>query len=95
MRDSSTESEGSSHVDLYGATYGNFATDLYADIRREAVGEDIGQNGWNTATEQDQFIRWLGLGPTDHLLDVACGAGGPAIRMARLDQWPCYRDRPA
>ena len=58
MRDSSTESaRDTSHVDLYGAQYGNFATDLYADIRREAVGEDIGQNGWNTAAEQDQFIQ--------------------------------------
>jgi SAM-dependent methyltransferase len=84
MRDSTTEPEGSSHVDLYGATYGNFAIDLYAEIRRAAVGEDIGQNGWNTAAEQDQFIQWLGLGPSDYLLDVACGAGGPALRLTRL-----------
>jgi SAM-dependent methyltransferase len=84
MRDSSAESADTGQVDLYGAQYGNFATDLYAEIRREAVGEDIGQNGWNTASEQDQFIQWLGLGPSDHLLDIACGAGGPALRLARL-----------
>jgi SAM-dependent methyltransferase len=84
MRDSSTESADTRQVDLYGAQYGNFASDLYAEIRREAVGEEIGQNGWNTAAEQDQFIQWLGLGSSDHLLDVACGAGGPALRLARL-----------
>jgi SAM-dependent methyltransferase len=84
MRDSSTEPEHTGQVNLYGTQYGNFATDLYAEIRRAAVGEDIGQNGWNTAAEQDQFIQWLGLGPSDYLLDVACGAGGPALRLTRL-----------
>ena len=84
MRDTSVEPADPEHVDLYGANYAGFATDLYVDIRREAVGEDMGQNGWNTAAEQDRFIQWLDLGPSDHLLDVACGAGGPALRMARL-----------
>jgi len=84
MRDSSTEPEHTGQVNLYGTQYGNFATDHYAEIRRAAVGEDIGQNGWNTAAEQDQFIQWLGLGPSDYLLDVACGAGGPALRLTRL-----------
>ncbi|HEX3302670.1 MAG TPA: methyltransferase domain-containing protein [Thermomicrobiales bacterium] len=84
MLDSSTEPEHTGQVNLYGTQYGNFATDLYAEIRRAAVGEDIGQNGWNTAAEQDQFIQWLGLGPSDYLLDVACGAGGPALRLTRL-----------
>lgn len=42
-------------VDHYDASYGNFASDLYSTIRREAFGEDIGQNGWLTAEEQDEF----------------------------------------
>jgi hypothetical protein len=50
-----------SGVDLYGASYRNFASALYADIRREAFGEDIGQTGWLSAKEQDLFIAWLGL----------------------------------
>lgn len=70
-------------VDLYGASYGQFATELYAEIRREAFGEDIGQNGWLTAEEQDVFLTWLGLDRGDRLLDVACGSGGPALRIAR------------
>src|SRR5688572_22728299 len=70
-------------IDLYGASYRGFASRLYADIRRAAFGEDIGQTGWLTAEEQDTFIEWLNLSASSRLLDVACGAGGPALRMAR------------
>ena len=66
----------------YNANYGNFQTDLYAQIRREAFGEDIGQNSWLTSNEQDRFLEWLDLSPGKRLLDVACGAGGPALRIA-------------
>jgi cyclopropane fatty-acyl-phospholipid synthase-like methyltransferase len=66
----------------YNANYGNFQTDLYAQIRQEAFGEDIGQNSWLTSDEHDQFLRWLDLSPGKTLLDVACGAGGPALRVA-------------
>jgi SAM-dependent methyltransferase len=66
----------------YDANYGNFQTELYAEIRREAFGEDIGQNSWLTSDEQDKFLEWLGLAPGKILLDVGCGAGGPALRIA-------------
>jgi cyclopropane fatty-acyl-phospholipid synthase-like methyltransferase len=66
----------------YNANYGNFQTELYAQIRREAFGEDIGQNSWLTSDEQDRFLEWLDLSPGKTLLDVACGAGGPALRIA-------------
>jgi hypothetical protein len=59
----------------YNANYGNFQTELYAQIRREAFGEDIGQNSWLTSDEQDRFLEWLDLSPGKTLLDVACGAG--------------------
>src|ERR1700757_5162183 len=66
----------------YTVNYGNFQTDLYAQIRREGFGEDIGQNSWLTSDEQDRFLEWLDLSPGKTLLDVACGAGGPALRIA-------------
>ena len=69
-------------VDLYGASYRNFAR-LHADIRREAFGDDIGQTGWLTAEEQDLFLAWLGLSQASHLLDVACGSGRPTLRIAQ------------
>ena len=68
----------------YDAAYGNFQTSLYEEIRREAFGEDIGQNSWLTAGEQDEFLSWLRLAADKTLLDVACGAGGPALRIAAL-----------
>jgi SAM-dependent methyltransferase len=69
-------------VDLYGAAYRGLASDLYADIRREAFGEDIGQTGWLTAQEQDRFIAWLELSPQSRVLDVACDSGRPMLRIA-------------
>lgn len=75
---------GRESVDHYGAQYGHFATKLYADIRAAAFGEDIGQNGWLTADEQDLFLSWLTPTSDDRLLDVACGSGGPTLRIARL-----------
>jgi 2-polyprenyl-3-methyl-5-hydroxy-6-metoxy-1,4-benzoquinol methylase len=69
-------------VDHYDASYSNFATDLYAAIRKEAFGEDIGQTGWLTANDQDDFISKLDIGKGDTLLDIACGSGGPTLRIA-------------
>lgn len=68
----------------YNANYGNFQTELYAQIRQEAFGEDIGQNSWLTSDEQDRFLEWLNVSPGARLLDVACGAGGPALRIAAI-----------
>jgi len=66
----------------YDANYGNFETELYAQIRRESFGEDIGQSSWLTADEQNKFLGWLNLTHDNTLLDVACGSGGPALRIA-------------
>jgi 2-polyprenyl-3-methyl-5-hydroxy-6-metoxy-1,4-benzoquinol methylase len=66
----------------YNANYDNSQTELYAQIRREAFGEDIGENSWLTSDEQDKFLEWLDLSPGKALLDVACGAGGQALRIA-------------
>ena len=66
----------------YSITYGKFASKLYAEIRAEAFGEDIGQQSWLSAEEQDRLIAWLGLRPEHLLLDVACGSGGPTLRIA-------------
>jgi SAM-dependent methyltransferase len=78
-----TTSKPASAVDLYGPSYRFLATALYADIRRDAFGEDLGQTGWITAPEQDLFITWLGLSPSSRLLDLACGSGRPSLRIAQ------------
>jgi len=80
--DSTTKSKADEAGIYYDTNYGKFDTELYSEIRREAFGEDIGQNSWLTADEQDRFLSWLNLSPGKVLLDVACGAGGPALRIA-------------
>jgi ubiquinone/menaquinone biosynthesis C-methylase UbiE len=47
-----------------------------------AFGEDIGQQGWQSADEQDHWLAWIGLHRDSQLLDIACGSGGPTLRIA-------------
>ena len=73
-------------VDHYGAHYREFAAGVYAEIRRAAFGEDVGQNSWLTVDELDRFVSRLELRSAARLLDVGCGSGGPILRVARLTE---------
>jgi SAM-dependent methyltransferase len=73
----------SNPVDLYNSTYGNFQEQVLAAVRREAFGEDIGQNSWITTEEYGEFYGWLHLSHGDHILEIASGSGGPALYLAR------------
>jgi SAM-dependent methyltransferase len=77
------ETNMSHPVDLYDSAYGNFATSILEQVRRDAFGQDIGQNSWITADEYLRFVEWLELSPASHVLEVACGSGGPALFLAR------------
>jgi len=70
-------------VDLYGTAYGNFAAEVLGQVRRETYGEDFGQSSWVTGDEYRRFFRLLGLNAADHVLDLGCGSGGPALFVAR------------
>jgi cyclopropane fatty-acyl-phospholipid synthase-like methyltransferase len=67
----------------YDTTYSQFTTELYKGIRRETFGEDIGQNSWRSADEMRTFYDWLKLAPSNHLLELASGSGGPALFAAK------------
>jgi SAM-dependent methyltransferase/ribosomal protein S18 acetylase RimI-like enzyme len=69
-------------VDFYASTYGRFDTALYREIRAEAFGEDLGSNSWLTPRELGAIPDMVGLRASSRLLDVACGPGGPALRLA-------------
>lgn len=75
------ESKGS-FVKFYDTNYNNYQNELYEQIRQDAFGEDIGQNSWLTSEEHDKFISWLNLCQGKMLLEVACGCGGPTLRIA-------------
>ena len=72
----------SNSADLYNTSYGNFETQLLADIRSETYGEDLGQTGWMTADEMRGFIRLLKIKPSFHVLEVGCGSGGAALFLS-------------
>ena len=69
-------------VDFYDSNYGNFESDLLAEIRRETFGEDLGQSSWLTIDEYDKLCGWLKVESSKHVLEVASGSGGPALYMA-------------
>ena len=70
-------------MDPYRSMDGNFAEQVMAAVRQETYGQDLGQDSWITAEEYDGFCQWLGLAPGRHVLEVASGAGGPALHLAR------------
>ena len=70
-------------VDLYNAAFSHFGEAVLQRVRREAYGEDIGQNSWLTADEYRSYAAWLQLSPAAHVLEIGCGAGGPALFLAR------------
>jgi len=69
-------------VDQFSNTYSKFSDETLAEVRRETFGTDIGQNSWTLRSEYLEFIESLGLSSGHQLLDVACGAGGPAVFCA-------------
>jgi cyclopropane fatty-acyl-phospholipid synthase-like methyltransferase len=65
----------------YSVRYARFGSELAAELRREVYGTDSGQMNWRTAAEQAEIAEFLRLGQTSHVLDVACGSGGPSLAL--------------
>lgn len=80
---SAAAAEGEGTTDFYGTTYSSSGSDVYCEVRTEAYGDDIGQTGWMTPEEQDEFLSWLDLPEEARLLDVACGSGRATLRIVR------------
>ena len=71
-------------VDLYNNAYGNYAEDVYRQVRVDTYGEDFGQTSWVTNEESGEIPRLLELRPTSRVLEVGCGSGGYALQIASV-----------
>lgn len=80
------ERAGQKAAGHYDASYSHFAATIYQEIRSEVFGDDLGQNSWLTAPDLKRFAEGLELESTHRLLDVACGSGGPLLRVAQWAQ---------
>jgi ubiquinone/menaquinone biosynthesis C-methylase UbiE len=69
-------------VDLYNSAYGNYELDVYTRVRLETYGEDLGQTSWVTTEESTEIPRLLRLTADSHVLEIGCGSGRYALRIA-------------
>lgn len=72
----------SPNVDLYDHAYSNYEKDVYRDVRIETYGEDLGQTSWVTKKESDEIPQLLELTPQSRVLEIGCGSGRYALRVA-------------
>src|SRR5258708_1234220 len=81
-RGSGPETAMSAKVDLYNNAYGNYAAEVYREIRVETYDQDLGQTSWVTSDESAEIIRLLELAGTSYVLEIGCGSGRYAIHVA-------------
>jgi hypothetical protein len=75
-----TDEKAGKHA-FYPAQYARFESRLAIELRVEAYGQDFGQQGWRTIEEQNEIIALIGVQPLAHVLDIACGSGGPSLAI--------------
>lgn len=71
-----------SPADFYGARYSAARQELRDALFSEVYENYFGQSSWVSTADYDRFADWLQLTPESSVLDVACGSGQPALRMA-------------
>jgi SAM-dependent methyltransferase len=76
-----TEDRADRRYEFYPQQYTRFGSNISAEIRREVYGEDLGQLGWRTLGEQAQIAELCRHTSPCHVLDVACGSGGPSLAL--------------
>ena len=79
----SPESQTAGRHDFYASQYSRFGSEVASSIRREVYGEDIGQQGWRTFDEQAVIANLILESSPCHVLDIACGSGGPSLSLVK------------
>src|SRR5580704_1828931 len=79
----STVAEGhaTDRFEFYASQYTRFGGEVTSSIRREVYGEDVGQQGWRTLDEQAVIANLILESSPCHVLDIACGSGGPSLSL--------------
>jgi SAM-dependent methyltransferase len=72
----------SAKIDLYNYAYGNYAAEVYREIRVETYGHDLGQTSWVSSEESAEIMRQLEISAASHVLEIGCGSGRYAIHVA-------------
>jgi SAM-dependent methyltransferase len=68
--------------DFYTTRYSADRQKLRDLVFAEVYDDYFGQSSWVSTADYDKFTSWLELTPHSKVLDVACGAGQPALRLA-------------
>jgi 2-polyprenyl-3-methyl-5-hydroxy-6-metoxy-1,4-benzoquinol methylase len=81
----STVAEGhaTDRFEFYASQYTRFGSEVTSSIRREVYGEDVGQQGWRTLDEQAVIANLILESSPCHVLDIACGSGGPSLSLVK------------
>jgi SAM-dependent methyltransferase len=69
--------------DYYAYRFAAERQGLHDALLREVYDDYCGQTSWTPTAPYDRYYRWIDVAPDSRVLDVACGAGGPALRLAR------------
>ena len=68
--------------DFYSARYSKEREQLRDSVFAQVYDDYFGQSSWVSTADYDRFAGWLEPTPECRLLDVACGAGRPCLRVA-------------
>ena len=69
--------------DFYETRYAPERQRLQDMIFGEVYEDYFGQSSWITTAKYDRLYRWLDVTPEARVLDVGCGDGAPALRLAQ------------
>lgn len=68
-------------MDFYSQRYSSERQKLRDMLFAEVYDDYFGQSSWVSTADYDRFTEWMELTPASRVLDIACGAGQPTLRL--------------